>query len=130
MSVVEVKDSGKFGKTNDFLYSIKDFKKLSTKARLEALAVEGVKSLAEATPKKTGKTASSWSYEIEEKNGKTVINWNNSNVIRGINIAVILQYGHGTKNGGYVHGRDYINPALQSIFDKMASNMWKAVVSS
>lgn len=130
MSIVEVKDSGKFGKTNEFLDSIKDFKQLSTKARLEALAAEGVKSLAEATPKKTGKTASSWSYEIEEKNGKTVINWNNSNVTRGINIAVILQYGHGTKNGGYVQGRDYINPALQSIFDKMASNMWKAVVSS
>lgn len=93
------------------------------------MAAAGVAALESATPRRTGLTASSWSYEIEESNGQLVVSWNNSNVNNGVNIAVILQYGHGTKNGGYVVGTDYINPALRSIFDEMTDSMWKAVVS-
>lgn len=90
---------------------------------------KGVESLSAATPVDTGLTASSWSYRIEKSDGKISINWLNSNVNKGVNIAIILQYGHGTGNGGYVVGRDYINPALAPIFDAMADKAWKEVTS-
>ena len=90
---------------------------------------KGVESLSTATPVDTGLTASSWSYRIEKSDGKISINWLNSNVNKGVNIAIILQYGHGTGNGGYVVGRDYINPALAPIFDAMADKAWKEVTS-
>lgn len=92
---------------------------------LEKYGNKGVDALSSATPKESGKTASSWSYEIEVGSGKSVITWTNSNVNEGVNIAVILQYGHGTATGGYVQGRDYINPALQPIFDQIAEELWK-----
>ncbi len=129
MSIIEFGHTGSFKKTKNFLESAGDHTKLNRIARINTIAEEGVRALSENTPKRTGKTASSWSYSIEDKNGKTTISWNNSNVVNGVNIAIILQYGHGTKNGGYVVGRDYINPALKPIFDAMANNMWKAVVS-
>lgn len=87
----------------------------------------GVDALASATPKDTGKTASSWSYEITKEQGKYTIYWKNSNINDGVPIAVILQYGHGTGSGGYVRGMDYINPALRPIFDKIAEDAWKEV---
>ena len=90
----------------------------------------GVESLAASTPVKTGLTASSWSYQIVQKNGSVSVVWNNSNIQKGVSIALILQYGHGTRNGGYVRGRDYINPALQPVFDKMAEAAWKEVTST
>ena len=120
---------GSFDKTKKFLKDIESFKKIQSKAKIDQLAAAGVAALEGATPRRTGLTASSWSYEIEESNGQLVISWNNSNVNNGVNIAVILQYGHGTKNGGYVVGTDYINPALRSVFDEMTDSMWKAVVS-
>lgn len=83
--------------------------------------------LSAATPVDSGVTATSWSYEIIQNGSSISIVWNNSNVQEGINIAIILQYGHGTRNGGYVSGRDYINPALKPIFDKMADAAWKEV---
>ena len=86
--------------------------------------------MASATPQDTGKTASSWSYEIESSDSSTKIIWTNSNVNDGVNIAVILQYGHGTRNGGYVAGRDYINPVLQPLFDEIAEAAWTEVVRS
>lgn len=96
---------------------------------LERYAQEGVNALSAATPKDTGKTASSWKYKIT-KNGNTLsIIWSNTNVDNGVNVAVILQYGHGTKNGGYVQGIDYINPALKPIFDKLAEAAWKEVTA-
>lgn len=94
---------------------------------LEQYGREGVAALAAATPKDSGKTASSWEYEITEKNGQLSVTWKNTNVNDGVNIAVILQYGHGTRNGGYVQGIDYINPALRPIFEKMADAAWKEV---
>ena len=89
----------------------------------------GVENLSAFTPVDTGLTASSWFYRIEESDGQISINWFNSNVNKGVNIAVILQYGHGTGRGGYVVGIDYINPALRPVFDEMADKAWKEVTS-
>lgn len=94
---------------------------------LDKFGREGVAALALATPVDTGKTAASWDYRIEKTNAGTKIIWTNSNVNNGVNIAIILQYGHGTNHGGYVQGRDYINPAIRPIFDKIADNAWKEV---
>lgn len=96
---------------------------------LEKYAREGVDALADATPKETGETAASWKYEIEKHERGVTIHWINTHVERGINIAVILEYGHGTRNGGYVQGREYINPAIQPIFDKIAASAWKEVTA-
>ena len=89
----------------------------------------GIQALAEATPKDTGKTASSWKYEIVRSGGSVTIQWFNTNENKGVNIAVILQYGHGTRNGGYVKGRDYINPAIRPVFDEIAESAWKEITS-
>lgn len=94
---------------------------------VSVLAQKGVDALASATPVDTGLTASKWYYEID-KNGPSIsVRWLNSNVNRGVNIAIILQYGHGTGTGGYVEGRDYINPAIQPIFDEIARDVWREV---
>lgn len=100
------------------------------KDKLEKYAQQGVEALAAATPKDSGLTAASWNYEINmEDDGSSVsVVWYNTNVQGGYaNIALLLQYGHGTRNGGYVVGRDYINPALRPIFDSMADAAWKEV---
>lgn len=99
-------------------------------SNLDTYGVMGVNALAEATPVDTGVTASSWNYEIVEGNGQTSIIWTNSNVVKGQNIALLLVYGHGTRNGGYVVGRDYINPALQPIFDDIANKAWAEVTEA
>lgn len=87
----------------------------------------GVQLLAANTPQRTGKTASSWDYEIHRDSDRTSIHWTNSNINKHVNIAVIIQTGHGTRNGGYVEGIDYINPALRPVFDAMADAIWKEV---
>lgn len=97
---------------------------------LTSLAQRGVTALQAATPKDSSLTANSWDYEIEVKNGNTKITWINTNTVDGVNIAIILQYGHGTGTGGYVAGRDYINGALQPIFDEIANQVWKKVTSA
>lgn len=94
---------------------------------LEKYARAGVEALAAATPKDTGETAASWGYEIVEGDGILSIHWINSHVNKGVNIALILQYGHGTGTGGYVQGVDYINPALKPVFDAMADAAWEEV---
>lgn len=116
---------GDFSKTSRFLERIKN----GVNARsLEKYGREGVEALASATPVDTGLTARSWYYKIDEQNGKTTISFCNSNIQNGwVPVAIILQYGHGTRNGGWVEGRDYINPAIQPIFDKIANNAWKEV---
>lgn len=96
-------------------------------SRLNEFGKQGVSLLVQATPRKSGDTASSWSYEIAEEEGKTSIFWRNSHENNGVNIALILQYGHGTGTGGYVQGIDYINPALAPVFDKLADEAWKEV---
>lgn len=122
--MISFKSQGDFKKTTTFLKKIVNRKYLD---RLNEYGKRGVDALASATPKDTGLTASSWSYEvITDKNSARVV-WSNSNIQGGVNIAVILQYGHGTRNGGYVVGRDYINPAIRPIFDQMVSSTWKEV---
>lgn len=95
---------------------------------LDTLGVQGVNALAEATPMNTGITAASWDYKLIEESGKTRLVFVNNNVVNGwYNVALMLQYGHATRNGGYVQGRDYINPAIQPIFDSVASKIWRTV---
>ena len=88
----------------------------------------GVKALANNTPIDSGETASSWYYKIEKNNAGAIISFHNSHIVGSVNIAIILQYGHGTKNGGLVEGRDYINPAIQPVFDTIADELWKEVI--
>ncbi len=94
---------------------------------LEKYGKAGVVALASATPKESGKTAASWSYSIQQTASSSSIVFSNSNVNKGVPIAIILQYGHGTGTGGYVQGRDYINPACKPIFDKLAEEAWEEV---
>ena len=122
--MIDFKHRGKFSKLTAYL---KKSKKMINLDVLEKFGHDGVKALSSATPSGSGLTASSWGYEIKTKNKKVSISFHNSNIQNGVPIAIILQYGHGTKNGGWVQGRDYINPAIQPIFDKMANQAWEEV---
>lgn len=122
--MIVVKHKGDFAKTERFLQRAKKTHILSI---LDAYGQMGVDALRDATPFDTGTTAASWGYEIEYTRNGYSITWTNSNVQDGVPIAILLQYGHGTRNGGYVQGRDYINPALAPIFDKIAEEAWKEV---
>lgn len=122
--MIKIKHVGNFEKTNRFF---KNASNLDVQRYLEACGEKGVQMLASATPVDSGKTADSWSYEISRKRDSYSITWSNSNVNEGVNIAIILQYGHGTRTGGYVKGIDYINPALKTAFDEFAENIWKEV---
>lgn len=124
--MISIKQKGDFSKTEKFLK--KSFGRNYIDV-LEKYAQQGVAALSAATPIDSGRTAVSWEYEIIQNNSTISIIWKNTNDNKGANIALMLQYGHGTRNGGYVSGRDYINPALQPIFDKMADAAWKEVTS-
>ena len=124
--MVTFKHHGNFNKTKRFFKRASDNKILQ---KLDRYGREGVAALSAATPVESGKTASSWYYEIQRSGGSFSIRWANSHVNNGVNIAVIIQYGHGTGTGGYVAGRDYINPAIRPIFDKIAENVWREVTS-
>lgn len=117
---------GDFSKTYKFLDRLKEIIRLSDFDKYGKIGVEALKA---ATPVDTGKTAASWEYGIEHKRDKTILYWSNSNVKGGTPIAVILQYGHTTGWGTYVRGRDYINPAMRPVFDKIAEDSWKEVTS-
>lgn len=117
---------GDFSKTEKFFNSLLKLDYLNV---LERYGQAGVAALASATPKDSGLTAASWDYEITHNGKETTIAFTNSNISNGVNIAIILQYGHGTRNGGYVAGRDYINPAIQPIFDKIANEAWREVTN-
>lgn len=121
------RQEGDFSKTKRFLGRAREAVRLKD---LDRYGREGVAALESATPVDTGTTAKSWYYKIEQKNGMTSINFCNSNINKGVPIAIILQYGHGTRNGGWVEGRDYINPAILPIFDKLANNAWGEVTKS
>lgn len=105
-------------------------RKLDFESLLEKYAQEGVEALASATPKRTGKTAASWKYEIVKQNGRISVFWTNDNMNEGVPIAVILEYGHGTGWGSYVQGRHYISPAIQPVFDKIAEEVQREVSRS
>lgn len=119
--------TGDYKKTRRFLMKNKS---LSLKAVLDKYGRRGAEALSKATPKDTGRTASSWNYEIMKDSEGIKIYWTNSNVNNGVPIALILQLGHGTGTGGYVQGRDYINPAVRPIFDEIAEAAWKEVKDS
>lgn len=97
---------------------------------LEKYGAEGVAALSSVTPVDSGLTAQSWYYKITRTNGRATISFHNSNIQNGVPIAIILQYGHGTRNGGWVQGRDYINPSIQPLFDKIVNNAWREVTNS
>lgn len=122
--MISFRHKGDFSKTRKLLERAKE---ITRHGILDKYGQEGVAALASATPVDTGKTASSWFYEIEHTSGSSVIRFNNSNVNNGVPIAIILQYGHGTGTGGWVAGRDYINPTIQPIFDKLAQEVWREV---
>ena len=123
--MITVESKGNFDNTEKLLKRIKSRDYLKV---LDKFGQQGVTALSGATPTRSGKTASSWDYEVLVSGGGVTIQWTNSNINNGVSIAIILQYGHGTRNGGYVVGRDYINPAMRPLFDKMADEAWKAVI--
>lgn len=125
--MIKFRHKGDFSNTEKYLKRIR--KGVSTKC-LEKYASEGVTALSAATPSKTGFTASMWGYKIEQTNHRIRICFTNDNIQEGVPIAIVLQLGHGTGSGGWVEGRDYINPAIQPIFDKIAENAWREVTSS
>ena len=124
--MITFRHKGDFSKLNRFLERIREAVKIGM---LDKYGQEGVAALSAATPVDTGITASSWNYEILRENGSVSIRFNNTNINKGVPIAIILQYGHGTRNGGWVQGRDYINPAIQPVFDRLADEAWKEVIS-
>lgn len=122
--MIKFRQKGDFSKLTHYLEKVKEVVKLGD---LDKYGREGVAALASATPVDTGLTASSWRYEIQHGNDSVSIAFYNDNIQNGVPIAIILQYGHGTRNGGYVQGRDYINPAIKPIFDKITEDAWKEV---
>lgn len=127
LTVIKITHKGSFNNLEKFLNKVHGAGYLNI---LDRYGQEGVAALSSATPVDSGKTAASWTYEIERDSEHTTISWSNTNVNNGVNIALILQYGHGTGTGGYVQGRDFINPAIQPIFDRMAEEAWKEVTKS
>jgi hypothetical protein len=125
--MVSFSSSGSTGKTEKFLAFILSGRMYSN---LESYAERGRAALASATPVESGITAASWTYEIKRSAGGATITWKNTNLENGFPVAIMLQYGHGTGTGGYVQGRDYINPAIRPIFDEIANSVWRAVTSA
>lgn len=124
--LIKFKQKGDFSKLTNYLEKAKEIFKVGD---LDKYGRMGVEALRSATPRDSGKTAESWYYVIENQNGRATISFHNSNVNDGVSIAVILQYGHGTRNGGWVQGREYINPAIQPVFDEIADQAWKEATS-
>lgn len=122
--MITLKSSGNFKKLTNYFEKLKEVFNVGI---LDKYGKMGVAALESATPKDTGKTAASWYYRINNSNGKAVLSFHNSNIQNGVPIAIIIQYGHATGTGGYVEGRDYINPAIRPVFDKLAAEILKEV---
>jgi len=123
--MVTFRQKGDYSKVTKWLERAKESVNLGL---LNKYGEKGVAILSAATPKDTGKTASSWSYEIEQGHGRATLTFYNSNIVDDwFSVAIALQYGHGTRNGGWVEGRDYINPAIQPLFDELADEAWREV---
>lgn len=125
--MITFSQKGNFSRLSGYLERLKNVVKIGN---LDAYGREGVEALASMTPRDTGETAKSWYYKINRDKDVVTLSFHNSHVNDGVNIAVILQYGHGTRNGGYVEGIDYINPAIRPIFNKIAEDAWKEVTRS
>lgn len=124
--MISFKQKGDFSKLTRYFERLKEVARIGT---LDKYGREGVEALSSMTPIDSGKTSESWYYKISHANGSATISFHNSNFNDGVPIAIILQYGHGTGTGGWVEGRDYINPAIQPLFDKIANDAWKEVTS-
>lgn len=125
--MISIESSGSFKNTERFL---REAPKMNIRSLLESCGQQGVRALSAATKQDSGKTANSWYYEVKRIRGGWEIVFSNSNIQDGFPVAIMLQYGHGTGTGGYVPGRDYINPEIQPIFDKIEEEAWKAVTSA
>jgi hypothetical protein len=125
--MISAESKGSFKNTEAFLNKVS---KLDVLSIMKSCGQEGVHALSSATPVESGLAAQSWGYEVYGRGGKYTIVWTNSDVENGFPVAIMLQYGYGTGTGGYVKGRDYINPAIKPIFDKIANKVWKAVSSA
>ena len=123
--MISLTSKGDFRKTEKFMKNARTKKLMSI---LKQYGEEGVAALMVATPLDTGRTAASWRYEIKVENNCVRLEFHNDNIQNGVPIAIILQYGHGTGTGGWVEGRDYINPAIQPVFDKIANSAWKEAI--
>ena len=122
--MIRIEARGSFAKTNAFL------KRLANGdifGELNRYGQQGVEALARATPVDSGLTAQSWAYRIIQGRRGPTLEWYNTNTVNGVSVAILLQYGHGTGTGGYVQGRDYINPAIQPVFDRIADDVWRKV---
>lgn len=126
MGILTITSTGNFNKTERYLKRVKNKNYLEI---LQSYGEKGVQALQDATPKRTGRTAASWTYTIEKTRDGYTISWLNSNTNKGISIALLNQYGHATRDGGWVQGVDYINPAIRPIFEQMADDMWREVSS-
>ena len=125
--MIRFRHKGDFSKSTNFLKRVKNGMNLRS---LDEYGRKGVAALSSATPVDTGQTANSWYYKIERTNTSVSLVFCNSNVQNGVPIAIVLHYGHGTGTGGWVQGRDYINPAIQPIFDEIANNLWREVAKT
>lgn len=124
MGGITLEASGSYSSTTTWLQRLG---RMSIESQLARYGAKGVKALASSTPVETGKTASSWSYSVTRKGDTWILSWENTNVVRGVPIAIILQYGHVTGTGGWVQGRDYINPAIKPLMDEIAEGVWRTV---
>lgn len=127
--MISFTSSGSFKNTEKFLRAMTKLDSVIM-AAMHAGGKEGVAALAAATPKESGRAATSWDYEIKKSGDVYILTWINNDVENGFPVALMLQYGHGTGTGGYVPGRDFINPAIRPIFDRIADKVWKAVTSA
>lgn len=124
--MITFKSRGDYSKATRYLERLKAAASINV---LDKYGKEGVAALSSATPVESGETAASWGYEVTRNQGSAKITFTNSHINKGVPIAIILQYGHGTGTGGWVEGRDYINPAIQPIFDKIAEDAWREVTN-
>jgi len=124
VALIKIKHKGNFNNTERFFNRVLKRGYLNI---LEKYGKAGVDALRNATPSESGKTADSWNFGIEEGNGTVTLYWTNSNENQGVNIAILLIYGHGLQNGSYVQGVDFVNPAMRPIFEKIADESWKEV---
>lgn len=122
--IISFSQKGDFSKLTKYL---KEVKSTSIRTALEKYGKEGVTALASATPVDTGKTASSWKYEVIINRDSARVVWSNTNIQNGVPVAILIRYGHATRNGGFVQGRNYIRPAIRPIFDKIANEAWREV---
>lgn len=125
VNVIKIKHKGDFSNTEKFMNRVlkRDYLNI-----LAEYGKRGVNALSANTPAQSGKTADSWDYGIDVENGKVTLYWTNSNENEGVNIAILLIYGHGTQNGSYVQGINFVDPVMQPLFDQMARETWDRVI--